>query len=47
MSSYSEDPAPASRLAEAELVARNDVCGYDALAWALLAYRCGADEARA
>jgi tetratricopeptide (TPR) repeat protein len=37
LSSSGEDPARALRLAEAELVARKDIYGYDALAWALLA----------
>ena len=46
MASFGEDPARALRLTEAELVARNDVYGYDALAWALLANR-RADGARA
>jgi tetratricopeptide (TPR) repeat protein len=46
LSSSGEDPARALRLAEAELVARQDIYGYDALAWALLA-NGRADEARA
>ena len=46
LSNSGEDPARALRLAEAELVARKDVYGYDALAWALLA-NDRADEARA
>ena len=46
LSSAGEDPARALRLAEAELVARKDIYGYDALAWALLA-NGRADEARA
>jgi len=46
LSSTGEDPARALRLAEAELVARKDIYGYDALAWALLA-NARADEARA
>jgi tetratricopeptide (TPR) repeat protein len=46
LSSTGEDPARALRLAEAELVARKDIYGYDALAWALLA-NGRADEARA
>ena len=46
LSSTGEDPARALRLAQAELVARKDIYGYDALAWALLA-NGRADEARA
>ena len=46
LSSSGEDPARALRLAETELVARQDIYGYDALAWALLA-NGRADEARA
>ena len=46
LSSSGEDPARALRLAETELVARKDIYGYDALAWALLA-NGRADEARA
>ena len=45
LSNSGEDPARALRLAEAELVARKDIYGYDALAWALLA-NGRADEAR-
>ena len=45
LSSHGEDPERALRLAEDELVARKDVYGYDALAWALLA-NGRADEAR-
>jgi hypothetical protein len=41
-----EDPACALRPAEDELVARHDIYGYDALAWALLA-NGRADEVRA